>query len=209
MGFPRTAVLDDFNRADGDLGANWQEFMRSGNDFVIASNQAKPDGDEYNGELYNVAQYGPACEVYATLATLQSAGGIVVLYARLKDVVADDWNFDGYALQAYWFEWEGTDYFRFYVLRIDDSVATTLGATVTYTDHANGDKAGLRCVGAALEAWRDDGGGWALIAQRSDSTYGAAGYVGLYMDKDASRVDDFGGGTIKPVASMWHHYAHH
>lgn len=193
MGVPVSDVLDDFNRANGDLGANWQEMMRSGNDFLIDTNQCKPDG--WNAEIWNVSQPGPACEVYVTIATLQAQGVQVLVYARMKDITVDLWVYDGYSVKADRWNNGGTDTMRISITRVDNSVATQLGAAVDLTDQANGDKLGLRVVGGLLIGYY--GPTFAEQMQRSDATYAAAGYLAMYLGDDANlRVDDFGGGTI-------------
>jgi hypothetical protein len=194
MSFPITSVLDNFNRANGDAGADWSEMMRAGNDFNIDSNQIT--GDDWNAEIYNPATYGPDCEVYATIATMQSQADSIILFVRMKDVTADSYAYDGYEFNAYRFNDGGTDTMRLIIKRVDNSAATQLGASVDITDHGNGDKLGGRIIGEGLDLWYDDGAGWELRAERSDSTYGAAGYLVLGLPDNVPRVDDFGGGTL-------------
>jgi hypothetical protein len=196
--FPHAAILDNFNRADGDLGANWQEMMRAGNDFNIVSFQATDDG--WNAEVWNPATYGPNSEVYATIATLQLQNETVLLYLRLKDIGVGLWAFDGYRVSAHRFNNAGTDTMRVDVARIDNSASTQLGASVNIPDLGNGNKVGLRARGSALEFWYDDGAGWQMRGERTDATYAAAGYLGMYLDDTSTvRIDDFGGGATAPV----------
>jgi len=172
--------------------------MRATYDMGISSNQAYNPDSAYNGLYYDVGTYGPTCEVYVTLATLQPQTDVFILYARLKDVVPGDWNYDGYTAQAYRWDNGGTDSMTFSIKRIDNNATTQLGASVLITDHGNGDKLGLRVEGAALELWYDDGAGWERRMVRSDSTYTAAGYLGFYVgSENTCRWDDFGGGTAR------------
>jgi hypothetical protein len=62
VGFPLTAVLDDFNRADGSLGSNWKG-ETSG--FQLAANQVQVVG---NGGLtyWQPTRFGPNQEAYLT-----------------------------------------------------------------------------------------------------------------------------------------------
>lgn len=192
MSFPATGVLDDFNRADGDLGADWQELMRSGNDFLIDTNQCKPDG--WNAEVWNPATEGPACEAYVTVATLQAQNSTNNIYLRLKDITVDLYQFDGYALRTFRWDNGGQDTMTVRIFRLDNSVATGLGAGVGLTTQANGDGMGLRVVGGLLIGYY--GPTFAEQMQRTDATYAAAGYLGMYLDDNNCRVDDFGGGTL-------------
>lgn len=59
-----TAVTDDFNRADGALGANWTAYVNAG--LVIVSNTAHPNvsagsrGSKYTGASFTDDQYAEA-----------------------------------------------------------------------------------------------------------------------------------------------------
>lgn len=202
MGFPDTGVLDDFNRADSatTIGGNWSMFMRSAGsyDMGISSNQAYNPDAEWNGLIYDAAQYGPDCEVYVTMAALCDfdADG-VVLYARLKDIVVDAWNYDGYSV-FYWPSAGTPNTVLLRVYRVDNSVATQLGASVEENDPANGDKFGIQLRGSVIDGWfQPNGGSWTLKLTRTDATYGAAGYLGFYSGSESTwRMDDFGGGTL-------------
>jgi hypothetical protein len=49
--FPSTPVLDDFNRANGALGANWVNTFTPNTPFTIVSNQAAADGGGNNARM--------------------------------------------------------------------------------------------------------------------------------------------------------------
>jgi hypothetical protein len=82
--------------------------------------------------------------------------------------------------------------------RADNGVHTQLGATVTGSTFGNNDLLGLEMIGAALIIYtKIGGGGWGAIdAGRSDSTYTAAGQLGIRVEVDVGRLDDFSGGTV-------------
>lgn len=66
MAFPTTPVLDDFNRANGALGANWGAPSASGDATpTIFSNAMVAGSGVYGSAYWNPATYLD-CEVYAT-----------------------------------------------------------------------------------------------------------------------------------------------
>jgi hypothetical protein len=82
------------------------------------------------------------------------------------------------------------------IVRVDDGVNTTLGATFTF-NLSDGDKMGLEIIGDDITCYRYTGGAWgAAIATRADATYTGAGYFGVEMSTDAVRMDNMSGGTV-------------
>ena len=57
---------------------------------------------------------------------------------------------------------------------------------------AVGDTILLRVKGATLEAWLRRGAAWSLLGSVADSTYAAAGRVGVGIRGKNGRLDDFG-----------------
>ncbi len=57
---------------------------------------------------------------------------------------------------------------------------------------AVGDTILLRAKGATLEAWHKRGTTWSLLGGVADSTYAAAGRVGVGIRGRSGRLDDFG-----------------
>lgn len=194
MPFPTTAVLDTFDRANSTttIGSSWTP-LESGatKDRGISSNQAyDPDG-VYSWIYWNAAQYGPDCEAYVTIVIWSTQDDTHTVMLRLKDMTQDAYTFDGYQLKAYIF---GADTLA--LVRIDNSVSTQLGATIS-TTLAAGHKVGLSAVGATLTAYQDSGSGFVSMGTRTDATYANAGYLGFYTPGDTAwRQDDFGGGTL-------------
>jgi hypothetical protein len=83
--------------------------------------------------------------------------------------------------------------------RLDDNVSTILGADETVTLGV-GDSLGLEIVGSTLQAYKKTGGTWSVACpSRTDSAYASAGNIGLGADGTATRLTDFGGGTIPAV----------
>ena len=191
MPFPTTGILDNFNRSDEGppLSSDWTEGGWVSDGWKVVSNEAQPESVNLPcAEYYNVADYGPACEAYCTIAAAMQYGSVL---ARLQD--EDTANQDDYHVQ--WRTSEG----KVRLYRADDGVNTQLGVEISQTI-ADDDDIGIECNGSTITAYYNDGGaGWGSIGSRTDSTYSNAGKIGISAWTSAPaffQVDDFGGGTI-------------
>jgi len=189
MAFPTTSVLDNFNRADGELGSNWSNpaYSTFGPLAIISNTAYSPS--PYDDGYWNVATFGPDCEVYVTLTTIQGESEYVYIYARY---VNPGTLCDGYKL-GHKYVAAGNDSFKFY--RSDNGADTQIGATI-YSNIVQGDKLGLEIVGSTLTPYIYTSGAWSALETRTDTTYSAAGYIGICPTTSTPRLDDFGGGTI-------------
>lgn len=189
MAFPTTAILDNFTRADAaTLGANWTDLV---NGFAIVSNQAAPKVDLVdNVSIWNVATYGPDSECYFDVPTKTSNNNHAT-WLIIRATTLNIATIDGYAYAA--ITLSGTDSFRAY--RMDNFVQTQLGASVA-VELTSGDSQGLEMIGTTLAIYHKTAGTWSQLATRTDATYTAAGYIGIYSTRTSPRVDNFGGGTI-------------
>jgi hypothetical protein len=183
--------LDAFDRADenplSDAG-RWlngvattgeQGLRVSGGQLasVLASTASAWRGDR---------SYGPDGQVWARIPVLPGAGAGARLYARLQAPGSS--AVDGYMLRFN--QLAGTD--QVLLVRLDNSALVTL-ATAN-EEIQTGDRLLLRLVGSSIEAWRQSAGGaWSRLAQANDSTYPAAGMIGLALRGTSGRLDDFGG----------------
>jgi hypothetical protein len=86
--------------------------------------------------------------------------------------------------------------------RVDNDVYTLLGAAVTAVGWAAGDKIGFEASGTSLTGYRHNGASWSSVGSRTDATYGSAGYIGIYIDRQTGRFDNFGGGTIVAASTV-------
>lgn len=196
MQFPTT--LDDFNRADGALGANWSDNPFGGApdaSWAIITNRIGITSGTNIKSWYNVATYGPNCYVWAELpATPASTDSELDIYARIGSPSSGSATGYGYGLA--WASYLG-GIFQYY--RADPGSETVLGGDETATMTA-GDAFGLRIVGSSLQAWKRTSGVWATVGSpRTDATYANAGYLSIatYQGTGTSlRADNFGGGTI-------------
>lgn len=182
MPSPSTSVLDNFNRANGALGANWSSIASSGNQPTINSNVAQGPSASQTGVYWNPNTFGPDSEVFHTVTAFTGSTN-VSLYLRMKDVGTA--NYDGYqvVLQS-----NGTWELR----RLDNAAITVLTSGDLGTAN-NGDQMWFNAVGSTLTFYVNG----TQIAQTTDATYAAAGYIGFgHGNSTSSKSDDFGGGTV-------------
>lgn len=194
MSFPVNGVLDSFTRADvtNSLGANWTGVIRAAwGSHGILSNQAYPAGN-YRSTYWSASQFGPDCEVYATLPVIGNVGAnpYSELWARLQNP-GNDGTRNGYFLRL--------TLSSAYIGKNVAGAETILGGSIATP--VSGDKWGLEIIGTTINAYRDSGSGWSLISTKTDSSVSGAGYIGFDNGNDTSaRFDEFGGGTIGAVA---------
>jgi hypothetical protein len=196
MAFPTTGVIDSFDRADEDPlsdGGKWSigpDDFGGTNNLRVNANLCKQGGATSSNGYRNDQDYGPNSEVYVTLSVIP--GTAVVLYLRLANIGAG--TTDGYAV---YFNFSGTD--DALICRVDNDSLVGLGsAIVPPAPFAVGDKLGLEVIGSTVAAYVFQSGSWTQLGTRTDSTYTAAGKIGLRLaDSGANAVvDDFGGGTV-------------
>lgn len=182
------ALLDDFERADENPlsgSGNWPANADTGDgDLILSSNQVTC-ATIATSNMHWHETFGPHCEVFVTVATLPGGAKNVTLFLRLQN--AGTATPSGYVAVFV----SATPALLIYS-RNDDGVGTTLGATEEFTWTA-GDVMGLRMIGNKLQAYQN---GVALGTGRTDSTYAAAGKIGLGGNDTTLRLDDFGGGTL-------------
>lgn len=194
MAFPSTSVLDNFTGTDGtDLpvySANWQATPTGGSALEIQANAATGTSAGGNNTNSWATDYGPDCEVYVTINTKPADGNVILLLARGQQTTSL-LTADGYALR--FVQNAGTD--TFVIQRITNGAATSLSSTFSQ-EVTNGDSIGLEIVGNTLTAYYKAGGGaWTSLGSTTDSTYTAAGKIGMLTSSTGVRLDAFGGGT--------------
>lgn len=197
MAFPTTGVLDNFNRADQEppLSASWSQGPKSftaGDRMDIKTNQAAGNAGNDNNDYWNVATFGPDCEVHwkvsARLDTVWQE-----LYARLVNIGSG--TSDGYGIRLTFIAGASND--ELLIFRLDNGALTSLGAAFVQ-EVAAGDSFGLEIVGSTLTAYyKPAAGSWTSLGTRTDATYSAAGNIGAMLrGGNTHRGDDFGGGTV-------------
>ena len=175
-------VTDDFNRADGGLGANWTN--NSGfSPLAIVSNTCKGSG----GGAHNVASYTAAGTAPADQ------------YAQFK--VTTTGGFIGPVLRS-----NGTG--TFYTCYYNAGAATIykwIGGSATQIDTgcaaltpAINDVVYLEVLGSAL-TFKVNG---VSVCTATDSSITGAGYTGIDIFDTGAAVDDFQGGALTAAAAQ-------
>lgn len=198
MPFPTTGVLDDFNRADGDIttGSNWVVFPLFNANLDIISNQVGSSAGGTDGNIYNTS-YGPDVEVYTTVKVVPPAGDAVELWFRITNSTVG--NETMYLAQFSMVTGSNNDTAALHKF-VNGSFTGDIGGAISLgVDYATDDVLGIRMVGDTVTFYRNG----TSIGTRTDSSISAAGLLGLSMpSSDASgRVDDFGGGTFVAATS--------
>ena len=188
-GFPSTAILDSFNRANGPIGSGWSGAVAS---YAIAANRLDVNG---NGSIFwNATPFGVEQEAYVTFSTVDTGASSMSLLLKSQSSSS--------ATQG--------------ALRVLYSPGTQTVQVWTYATSqgwiqrganlaaplASGDTLGARASAAAVEIYRNG----ALLGSRDIGAWPHAaggGYLGLWMaNASAAVLDDFGGGTIGLVATV-------
>jgi glucose/arabinose dehydrogenase len=186
-GFPLTAVLDNFNRADGAIGANWADqtapLLISGNRLSITNNNATT--------VWRGGTFGPDQEAYVTLVSAPPN-------AFEQDLM----------LKVQGFSWSGGHI----EVRYDATASKVFVSTYTPASgwktlasfpvtFVPGDRLGARArANGTVEVYRNT----TLVGSTSAASWSyiaLGGNIGLTLDAlTAVTLDDFGGGTITSAA---------
>jgi RHS repeat-associated protein len=177
-----TDVLDDFNRVDGSIGANWSGTPTN---FAIDSNQlAISDANEHI--YWNADIFGPDQEAYVTFVTLDSANQIDLTLKRQSDDVADgimivNYNTYEHRIQIYTYD------------SIDGLVQRGTDIAVTFEA---GDVMGAKArISGDVEVYKN-GILWSIQSASDWTFYAEGGYIGLATAYTTMLLEDFGGGNI-------------
>jgi hypothetical protein len=179
-----TPLLDDFNRAGPDPGANWVALFSGEPKFTISGQQAAGPASAYGGAAWNAATFGPDAEVYATM---NSDVGLN-LFARVTNPGTT--SISGYSVEFH------PNLNAVYVYRINKGAYSgVLGGTISATI-PRGARVGMRVIGNTISAWVDTGSGWTQLGSRTDTTFTQAGLIGAELYGGTNRTfDNLGGGT--------------
>ncbi len=197
MAFPTTGILDTFTGADENpIVTNWTVKIRPTDDNLKRLSNTLQN--EFQGGIgsgwYDISTYGPDSEVWATVTTKGPTNGDQIrLYLRLVDVGLS--TVDGYEARLVSVD-AGTDAVR--IFRLDNGSSSQLGVDISQ-EFTDGDGFGFEAIGSTLAVYRKSAGVWTLLDTRTDSTYTAAGYLGVQFTQSgvgSPVLDDFGGGTV-------------
>lgn len=196
--FPTTGLLDNFNRANEGPppSTNWTGPVQTGEEGLrVVGNQCDDSTDTAKaGSGVWVGDFGPDSECFSTIAVVPTSTQGQAHFLRV--VSPNTAGVDGY-LSAYINLVAGI-YNSYLSYRLDNNAYTQLGANDALTTLGVGDDVGAEMIGSAIKVYRRVGAGsWTeeTTAARTDSTYTAAGRIGLRLDNQPE-ADDFGGGTV-------------
>lgn len=187
-GFPTPAVIDDFNRANGALGANWGRWWNGDQDMSILSNQCRTATNDFSDNYYNVATYQNV-DIAITIATLPATNGLVYMGARMQSPGVA--GMDCYQLV---YTNAATDTIR--LDRVINSVETALNTWNQTLSAGNG--LGMRISGTGatvtIDIYVNTGAGWTLVQTQTDTNAAritAAGNTGIGITDTTARLDNF------------------
>lgn len=189
-------LLTAFTGADENPmtdGGNWDRLNDSN------STQLRRLGNQVtsNGTLTGECYWTPATYqdfvIYWTISTLPGSGNAQRLYGRLKDVGLLGNVWDGYVVR---YQQAATSQL---IIDVNTNATGTTLSTVNIT-LAAGDKIGMVCLGSMIQSWAYTSGAWALQATVFDSTYPAAGYIGIGVRGTTGRGDDLYLGVLGGAA---------
>jgi hypothetical protein len=182
--FPATGVLDDFNRANGELGANWGG--GTSGYYQIANQQL----DVMNSEAiyWSAASFGANQEVYVTLSAIDAAADEIDLLlkqqgASWQDGVLEVWYHPASSKAQVWTYLNGQGWVQ-------------RGSDISVT-FAPGDQFGARAkVNGMVEVYKNG-----TLVGTADATgwtpYASGGSIGLWMiNASNTTMDNFGGGSL-------------
>lgn len=186
--FPSTEVLDDFNRADGALGSNWN----GGSSAQIASNRVLVNtAAGVNNVIWNQTAFGSNQEAYFTVTDLNAASTSTNLSVLVKKQSNDTGSNNYIKLR---FIPAASD--------VEIWVVDSGGSRKVWVDKnfaaQVGDVVGVRVDGTVLKVYVNG----TLVHTQDISSYEyvtSSGYIGFryqIASGDMLGIDDFGGGTI-------------
>lgn len=193
---PTTPVLDDFNRANGGLGANWSTLAtRLGFSAprIVSNACTAVSGGGSSAALWTAARFGADQEAYLTIG---SADGEIGLWVRCDGATT---SVNGYAMTL-----AHDDDMRMY--KWVNGSPTQIGTVARAW--ARGDAYMMVASGSTIAVYRKpSGSAWDSSPTLSvtDRTFSAGGYVGLYAEDATIVIDDFGGGTTGTGATIAHY----
>lgn len=182
--FPRTTMLDNFNRANGDIGANWGGYAGH---FKIASNQLDVVTNSDSFVLWNT-RFGNTQEVYVTLRAIDLSS--IEYDLILKSQSGTTWQ-NGLILVAYLPSSNRVEVYTFGGgqgwIQQGISIPVTLQV---------GDQFGARArADGFVEVYRN-GNLLSTVDARSWPLATGTGHIGLWVNNSTNSLfDDFGGGN--------------
>ncbi|MGH3109712.1 MAG: DUF6531 domain-containing protein, partial [Gaiellaceae bacterium] len=197
LGEPSTEILDTFDRPNEDPLFQWGNWEPSidgaGQTAEVLSNAAGHNEGNIAADSYRPAIVTGDAEVHATLASTPDNNEPMYLYLHLSDVGGSGW--DGYRLRIE--RWVSTTPDTVAIQKVTNGTATNLASSAISPDLQNGDGYLLQRTGSTLTLSRRNAGVWSQLLSTTDGEL-SSGRIGLGMDDDSGRWDDFGGSGPPP-----------
>jgi len=181
-------------------GGAWSPTPISGSGLtleVLSNLAGHNEGAFAPGDSYRSTDISGDAEVYATLQDIPDNNEPVYLYLHLQDVGGPNW--DGYRITLERWVTSVADTVK--IQKVLNGTATDLASTglgnpaVGKPDLQDNDVFLLRRASNNLELWRKNSGTWKKLLSASDAAF-THGMLGLGVDDDSVRWDDFGGGIM-------------
>lgn len=189
---PATPVLDNFNRADGALGANWTQAIASYSMPPIASNAVALT--QFPSAAWN-SSFAADQEAYAKVTQTSGTSTPISLLLR-----ANNLNQSGVtsAYRVVVYLNTGNTYAAEAFL-VQSGSNTSLGFQNAVVPVGQSYFL-ARIVGSTISLYySSDGVTYTLGKQWTDSTLSSSGYIGFYSSNNSGTgvvIDDFGGGAV-------------
>jgi len=192
-------LLDNFDRADGDPGANWTGEIWTGEGKALISGGVVKGTADGASMVWNVAKFGAAQEAWGKL---NWNAWEIYFYLGVTAVPLTTAGAKGYYVRF-------RQALGWWAIYRDLAGSDTTLKTVNPSTFDQHDYAALvrkqSGANAVLEVWRwpDGGSAWALVDSYTDtSAYLDDGYLGTELISGSTEFDEFGGGTITPVNTV-------
>ncbi len=187
-------MLNNFNRADGVIGNNWNGFTGA---YTIASNQLDIVTGGWDNHIYwknGDVPFGADQEAYVTFSQIDPDSG------SIHSLILKSQSNTTYGNGALIVDRAGNNTVG--ILTYDSTNGwVTHGAGIPVT-FANGDQLGARAkANGDVEVYKNG----VLVGTRNVSSwpyYDDGGYIGMWMSFAVNTVlDDFGGGNVSTIAT--------
>lgn len=182
--FPSTGILDNFNRGNNPVGANWYVYEGT---LTVDNNRVRGNtAGDYSSGVW-VASIDPGwtdCEVFAQILT--------GYYYSLDWRVSENGAYTAVIVRN---DGAGNDVINIYKFSATYPEGELIGATIVQ-EIAPGDGVGIRMVGTLIEVFYWNQTSWSKIAERTDSHITGPGAIGLGTRLTTYYMDNFGGGSL-------------
>ena len=182
--FPSTAVLDNFNRADGPMGGNWAGTHSS---FAIVDGQIAETALVWNDAVWAPQVFGPDQEAFYTLTAVNTTSPEHDLELKVQNGSGSNGMIEvRYDAQVN----------RILLLTYDPSFLWREWLTISPITLLPGDQFGARAYSSGIVEIYVNGARVGAGVVTSWPFYRLGGSIGFAMNwATYSRLDDFGGGS--------------